>query len=535
VIYDPFSYRYPSRRNLVYGKRGMIAASNPLAAAAGMDVLKKGGNAVDAAIAAAAALTVVEPTGNGIGSDAFAMIWKDGVLHGLNGSGSAPLSWSIEKFRSLGYPDALPSTGWAAATVPGAPGVWAELSRKLGRLSLSECLKPAVLYASDGYAVSVNVSLLWEKARRNFGGVGDKILSNWFETFCPDGRAPRPGEIFRSPGHAYTLEKIGESGAKSFYTGELADKIIDFSRRTGGFFSEEDLASFEPEWIEPVSARYRGFDVWELPPNGQGIVVLIALNILKGFDFADRDCPYTTHKQIEAIKLAFADAKRYVADMRRSDVPLKELLSDSYADSRRKLITNEAQGYKSGDPYSGGTVYLAAADGDGCMVSYIQSNFEGFGSGVVVPGTGIALNNRGKCFSLDEAHPNSLSPGKRPYNTIIPGFLTKDGEPIGPFGVMGAYMQPQGQVQVVMNCVDFHMNPQEALDAPRWQWTGAKETSFEPGFPADSAQKLDRMGHNSSLALRSTDFGRGQIIWRTEDGTLAGGTEPRTDGAVETW
>jgi gamma-glutamyltranspeptidase/glutathione hydrolase len=275
--------------------------------------------------------------------------------------------------------------------------------------------------------------------------------------------------------------------------------------------------------------------VWELPPNGQGIIALIALNIIKGFDFDDRECPYTVHRQLEAVKMAFADARRYVADTRLADVPVAELLSDSYADGRRALLSGEAQDFKAGDPYGGGTVYLCTADAEGNMVSYIQSNYEGFGAAVVIPDTGISLNNRGKCFSLDPKHPNALMPGKRPYNTIIPGFLSKDGKPIGPFGVMGGFMQPQGHVQVVMNSVDFHMNPQEALDAPRWQWMGGMEAAFEPGFPINTAQKLERMGHRAVLHLHPTNFGRGQIIWRTEDGALAGGTEPRTDGCAEAW
>jgi gamma-glutamyltranspeptidase/glutathione hydrolase len=532
--FDPFSYRYPSRRNVVYGKRGMVATSNPLAASAGMDILKKGGNAVDAAIATAAALVVVEPTCNGLGSDAFAIIWKDGRLHGLNGSGWAPSSWSIAKFNEMGHSDEPPTLGWAAATVPGAPGAWAELSSKMGRLSLSECLRPAILYAEEGYAVSVNVSFLWEQAFRDFAGRSGEVYRHWHETFCHDGRPPRPGETVRLPWHARTLARIAEDAA-SFYAGETADEIIRFARRSGGFFAEEDLAAFKPEWTDPISVKYRGYDVWEMPPNGQGITALLALGMLGGFGFEDHGCPFDIHRQIEAIKLAFADAKRYVADTRHSSPPVRELLSDRYVQARRGLITDRAGDFKAGDPYSGGTVYLCAADDGGNMVSYIQSNYMGFGSGIVIPGTGIALNNRARCFSLDPSHPNALAPRKRPYNTIIPGFLTKGGVPVGPFGVMGGYMQPQGHVQVVMNSVDFHMNPQEALDAPRWQWTGGMNVSVEPGFAANTAQALERMGHSVTPALHSTDFGRGQVIWRTDDGTLAGGTEPRTDGCVEAW
>ncbi|GHV51402.1 gamma-glutamyltransferase [Synergistales bacterium] len=534
--FDPFSYRYASRRNVVYGTRGMTATSNPLAAAAGMEILKKGGNAADAAIATAAALTVVEPTGNGLGSDAFAIIWKDGKLHGLNASGPAPEACTIEKYRSLGCADEIPQRGWLSATVPGAPAAWAELSSKMGRLPLSVCLEPAILYAEEGYAAAVTVSRLWDNAYRAFGSLGGAIFKHWFDAFCPNGRAPRPGEPVRLPHHARTLRLIAESGARDFYEGETAEKIIAFSESSGGLYSAYDLSSFAPEWVEPISVKYKGFDVWEMPPNGQGITALVALKILDGLDIPDgHDCPFTVHKQIEAIKLAFADAKRYVADPKFSAVPVDELLSDDYAASRRALIGPTAREFSAGSPYSGGTVYLSAADADGCMVSYIQSNFNGFGSAVVVPETGIALNNRAKCFSLDPSHPNALAPRKRPYNTIIPAFLSQGGEPIGPFGVMGAYMQPQGHVQVIMNCLLFGMNPQDALDAPRWQWTGGMKVSVEPSFHSSAAQKLSRMGHDVTHELHSTDFGRGQIIWRTEEGSLAGATEPRTDGAVEAW
>jgi gamma-glutamyltranspeptidase/glutathione hydrolase len=538
VRYDPFSYRYPSRRNLVYGSKGMVAASNPLAASAGMEVLKKGGNAVDAAVATASALTVVEPISNGIGSDAFAIIWQDGRLWGLNGSGPAPSSFSIGKFHSLGYRESPPRFGWAASTVPGAPATWEALVSRMGRLPLSESLKPAISYARDGYAVSVNVSRFWKEALKIFSslssGAGD-AHSGWFAAFCPDGRAPEPGERFRSPGHAYTLETIAAQGVESFYRGEIARKILEFSRRTGGFFTEGDLASFQPEWVEPISLNYRGYDVWELPPNGQGIVALQALGIISGFDFADHDSPAVPHRQIEAIKMAFADALRYVADPRFAEDPTARLLSNEHIKGRRRQIQDIAQDFNAGDPYSGGTVYLSAADADGCMVSYIQSNYRGFGAAVAIPDTGISLNNRAGCFSLDPEHPNALAPGKRPYNTIIPGFISKDGRPIGPFGVMGGYMQPQGHLQVVMNCVDFNMNPQEALDAPRWQWMGGLKVACEPGFENNTVQKLQRMGHEVSCAANPFGFGRGQIIWRTGHGTLVGATEPRTDGCVEAW
>ena len=532
--FDPHYYRYPSRRNVVYGSRGMVAASHPLAAQAGLAVIKEGGNAVDAAIATAAALTVVEPTGNGLGSDAFALIWKDNKLHGINGSGFAPQAWTPEVCRSRGW-DRMPVFGWGAATVPGAVATWCDLSKKMGRLPLARTLAPAIEYAEKGHAVSPTIAYNWEIACRRYSAMAEPQFSGWAETFAPQGRAPRAGELFVSEGHARTLRAIADSVGEDFYRGSIAEKIVAFARETDGFFTLDDLAAFAPEWVEPIGIHYRGYDVWEIPPNGQGICALMALNVLKGFDLRERDCPETYHKQIEAIKLGFADAHRYVADPRFAAVPVSDLLSEKYAESRRKLIADRAVDFKAGDPLHGGTVYLAAADGDGNLVSYIQSNYMGFGSGVVCPGTGIGFNNRGNCFTLDAAHPNVLAPRKRPYNTIIPAFMTRDGKPVGPFGVMGGFMQPQGHLQVVSNVVDFGMNPQEALDAPRWQWSGGMKVAVEPGFPAAAALKLKEMGHEIVPEVSSNDFGRGEIIWRTEDGTLAGATEPRTDGCVAAW
>ncbi len=512
----------------------MVATSHPLAAAAGLDVLKKGGNAIDAAVATAAALTVVEPTSNGIGGDAFAIVWKDGKLHGINGSGHSPAALTPEKIKAAGM-DSIPLYGWPAINVPGVPATWAELSRKMGRLPLTESLAPAIFYAREGFAAAVTIVHAFGLAFHKHAKLSGQEFAPWLQTFCPDGRPPRAGELYKLPRHAYALEQIASTDARSFYEGELARKILDFSKKTGGFYSDDDLASFRPEWVEPIGVNYKGYDVWELPPNGQGIVVLIALNILKEFDFRDHDDPLTLHRQIEAIKMGFADAGRHVTDPRHASVPVRELLSEGHAAERRALISGRAQNFSEDDPYSGGTVYLCAADGEGNMVSYIQSNFTGFGSFVVVPETGIALNNRASGFSLDPKHPNVLAPRKRPYNTIIPGFLTKDGNPVGPFGVMGGYMQPQGHVQVVMNTVDFGMNPQEALDAPRWQWMGGMNVMVEPGFPFNSAQKLRRMGHLVTSALDPFEFGRGEIVWRSEEDTLVGATEPRVDGCVAAW
>ena len=533
--FDAYKYDYPSRRNIVYGKKGMVATSHPLAAQAGLDVLKKGGNAIDAAVAAAACLTVVEPTSNGIGGDAFALIWSKGRLYGLNASGPAPASISpdiVKKVESRG----IPKHGWIPVTVPGAPSAWSALSKCFGRLSLAEALSPAVTYAVEGHPVAPTVAKSWEMAFRTYKvALKDDIFQHWFDIFAPKGRAPRAGELWSSPAHGKTLRDIGETNAESFYRGSLAETISDFSRKTGGYLSEEDLASYKPEWVEPININYRGYDVWEIPPNGHGIVALMALNILKGFDFDQRDSIKTYHLQLEAMKLAFADGLRYIADKRSMSLSFEELLSDDYALTRRRCIGETALMPIPGQPSKGGTVYLSTADGEGNMVSYIQSNYMGFGSGIVIPGTGISLHNRGCNFSTDPSHENCLAPGKKPYHTIIPGFLTKEDRAIGPFGVMGGFMQPQGHIQVIMNALDFHMNPQECLDAPRWQWIKDKNIEVEQGFSPIAVQGLLDKGHNIRINPDSVGFGRGQIIWRDESGILTGGTEPRADGAIAVW
>lgn len=533
--FDALKNSYPSRRSIIYARRGMVCTSQPLAAQAGLDIIKQGGNAVDAAIATAACMTVLEPTSNGIGSDAFALVWTKGKLHGLNASGKAPMAITAEEVRRLGHAD-MPHRGWIPVMIPGAPSAWAELSDKFGRLPLEKVLEPAISYAENGYAVSPIISRLWGTAYRDFSKIfKDPCFTPWFETFAPAGRAPQAGEIWRSQGHADTLRKIAATKAKAFYQGELADMMDDFSRKTGGYLRKSDLESYWCEWVDPIRADYRGYDVWEIPPNGNGIVALMALNILKGFRFEHRDCADTMHKQLEAMKLAFVDGKRYVADPKHMKVTTEELLSDTYADSRRALIGEQALTPEPGDPKGSGTIYLCTADAEGNMVSFIQSNYMGFGSGVVIPGTGISLQNRGANFSLDEKMENCLAPGKKSFHTIIPAFLTRNGEAVGPFGVMGGFMQPQGHVQVVMNTVDFMMNPQEALDAPRWQWVGDKKVQVERGFPFGITEELVRRGHDISVLPESITFGRGQIIWRDENGVLCGATEPRADGTVAAW
>jgi gamma-glutamyltranspeptidase / glutathione hydrolase len=533
--YDPLYHPYPSRRSMVFAQKGMVATSQPLAAQAGLDILKKGGNAIDAAIATAACLTVVEPTSNGIGGDAFALVWTKGKLHGLNASGPAAQNISIEALKKAGYQE-LPKLGMIPVTVPGTPSAWATLSQRFGKLPLNEVMAPAIQYAQEGFPVSPIISKLWQAAFKTYQAEKGAEFQHWFAVFAPQGRPPVSGEIWRSPKHAETLQSIAETNAESFYRGELAEKVGQFFKKYNGYLTAEDLAVFRAEWVEPIKVNYRGYDVWEIPPNGHGMVALMALNILKGFDFSAKDTVETYHKQIEAIKLAFVDGRKYITDARNMTVKVADLLSDDYATERRRLIGKEALLPEPGRPASSGTVYLATADAEGNMVSYIQSNYMGFGSGLVVPGTGISLHNRGHNFSFNPAHDNCLAPGKKPYHTIIPGFMTKDNKAVGPFGVMGGFIQPQGHLMVVMNTVDFGLNPQAALDAPRWQWTEGKNVEIEPLFPEYIAEALVRRGHAIMRgAIGATTFGRGQIIWRDSQGVLAGGTEPRTDGVVAAW
>lgn len=532
---DEQHYRYPSRRSVVYGSRGMVCTASQLAAQAGLDMLKKGGNAVDAALATAICLTVVEPVSNGIGSDAFAIVWMKDHMFGLNASGWAPAGISAEAVRARGHA-AMPKRGWIPVTVSGAPGAWAALSRRFGRLPFGELFEPAIAYAREGYPVSSFVACEWRKEYNELANLrDDPALSGWFSTFLIDGRPPRAGEIMKLPDHVRALEALRDSECEAFYRGEIAGAIDAFARGTGGYVRKEDYAAWAPEWVEPVSVNYRGYDVWELPPNGHGIVPLMALNILSGFDFAARDTAETLHRQMEAMKMAFADGDRYITDPRYMKAAVADLLSPRYGALRRGEITDRALPPRAGDPACGGTVYLCTADGEGNMVSYIQSNYCHFGSGVVIPGWGIALQNRGYNFSLDADHVNCLAPRKRTYHTIIPGFLTRGGRAVGPFGVMGGFMQPQGHLQVVTNAIDFHMNPQEALDAPRWQWTGGLHFDMEPGIPLQVVEQLQAMGHDIRILEDMSQFGRGEIIWRNEEGVLVGATEPRADGAAAAW
>lgn len=518
----------------MFAQKGMVATSQPVAAQVGMDMMKMGGNAIDAAIATAACLTVVEPSSNGIGGDAFAIVWVKDKLYGLNASGYSPQEISIDKVKKRGY-EQMPEYGWLPVTVPGAPASWVALSERFGKLSFKELLKPAIDYARHGFAVTPTVSYNWKKAVKTFSQFNDKAFKSWFQTFTNNGTAPEPGDLFKMQDHADTLEHIAETKGEWFYRGEFAEKIEKQSKEQGGVIKGDDLSSYQVEWVDPISVHYKGYDIWEIPPNGQGIITLMALNMLKKDKFINRDAASTIHKQIEAIKLAFTDAQAFISAPEFMDVTVDSLLSEEYSRQQYNRISDQALTPAPGNPPQGGTVYLATADNEGNMVSFIQSNYKGFGSGVVVEGTGVALQNRGKDYSLDHKHVNALAPWKKSYHTIIPGFITRDTHPIGPFGVMGGFMQPQGHLQVAMNAIDFHLNPQASMDAPRWQWIGNKTIIIEPHFDNNLALQLEQKGHQVQKQFHGGKFGRGQIIWKDEDNLLIGATDPRTDGQVAVW
>jgi gamma-glutamyltranspeptidase/glutathione hydrolase len=554
---DPHYFPYPSRRQLIYSRRGIVAASQPLAAQAGLDALKRGGNAFDAVVACAAAMTVLEPCSNGLGGDAFAILWpaEEGRLRGLNSSGPAPALMSEENIRAKGY-TAMPCRGPAAVTVPGIPAAWAAISSRYGRRPLAESLEAAAALAEEGYPASPLTARGWKqsleeyrKERENAGGrggimEGPEVFDGWFRVFAAAGEggnaapcaAPAAGDLVRLPALAAAIREIGRSGAESYYRGKIAAAIDAYMRQIGGFLRAGDLAVFYPEWVDPIGVNYRGYDIWEIPPNGQGMTALMALNILENFDFPQgKDHPDTIHKQIEALKLAFADAHAYIADPRVSPVDAPALLSKTYAKKRGALIGEEAGDPACGKPEASGTVYLCACDGEGNMASYIQSNYLGFGSGTVLEEWGIAFQNRGFGFTLDRNSVKHVQPGKRPFHTIIPGFITKDGAPLGPFGIMGGPMQPQAHLQVVSSLVDFRLNPQAALDAPRWQWVEGKKILLEPAYPLHTAAALNRRGHQVSYELGEAGFGRGQIILRLPNGAYLAGTEGRADGYAAVW
>ena len=519
----------------------MACTSIPQGAQIGLDVMKQGGNAVDAAVAMAAAMPLLEPTGNGLGSDCFALVWieKDQKLYGLNASGVSPLDLSAEALAQRGLTE-MPRAGWLPTMVPGAPGGWAELNRRFGTKSLKELFAPAVDFARNGCPVAVNVQPQWEMDAKRIAKAMETDPAPhayWWKSFMkPDGTPYRAGDIFRWEEYARTLEELAATVCESYYRGAIMEKIVAFSRETGGFFREEDFTSYHPQWVDPITADYKGYTVCEIPPNGHGLTVLMALNILKGLELSpEKDCADTYHKILESIKLAFADTMTYVTDPRYMKTKVSDMLSEEYAARRRALITDKALLPEAGDPSCGGTIYLCTADPEGNMVSFIQSNYTTFGAGVAIPGTGISLQNRGANFSLDPGRDNYLEGGKKSYHTIIPGFLMKEGHPVGPFGVMGAFMQPQGHVLVAVNTIDYHMNPQTCLDAPRIQWIGGKRIQLERECPSHIARELADMGHEVEIVDTNIDMGRGQIIWRTDNGMYIGGTEPRCDGTVAVW
>ncbi len=520
------SYPYSSRRQVVFGTHGAIATSQSLATLAGMEMFWAGGNAVDAALATAIALTVVEPTSNGIGSDAFALVW-DGKLHGLNASGKSPQNFPSDSF--LGQPQ-MPTLGWDTVTVPGVVSAWQMLWKRWGKLPFEKLFEPAIRYAETGFPVSLQTASAWQRSEKIFMTLSGAEFLPFQQVFFPNQRSPQVGEIWRSSAHAETLKMIARTEGEAFYRGELADAIAAFSSTTGGYITKNDLENHQANWVDPISTTYKGITVWEIPPNTHGIATLMALNILEGFDLAQypRDSIESFHLQIEAMKLAYADTARYVADPQFMEVSCETLLSKSYASDRRTLISDQALVEAIAGMPKGGTVYLAAADND-LMVSFIQSNYMGFGSGILIPGTGIALQNRATGFSTQAGHPNQVAPGKRPYHTIIPGFLSCEGQPIGPFGVMGGPMQPQGHLQMVINMVDYGMNPQTALDAPRWKWMSGNRVLLEQGVASNIAVGLSDRNHNIELSADPSAFGRGQIILRNGE-ILMVGSEPRADG-----
>lgn len=550
------SYPYPSRRMPLFARRGIVATSEPLAAQAGLRILQSGGNAVDAAVATAITLTVTEPVSNGIGSDAFAMVWDGARLHGLNGSGRAGANQTPALYSRLGITE-IPLRGWPAVTVPGAPAAWRDLHARFGRLPFRALFEPAIEYAENGFPVSPLVAARWASSARNYPKLpGIPEDRAWLDTFTRGGNAPLPGARWSSPDTARTLRTLADSGVEAFYQGTLAKRIEEFASRTGGFLTQKDLAAHTSTWVEPISVEYRGHEIWELPANTNGLIPLCALAILEGIALSKhpRESAESYHAQIEAVKLAFADAEPYVADPQHVLTSPRDLLEPEYIGRRRALISEQAGIPERGIGSHGGTVYVCTADADGMMVSFIQSNYSGpllgFGSGVVIPETGIALHSRGAAFSLDPSSPNLVGPGKRPAHTLIPAFVTQAGRPVSAFGVMGGPMQPQGHVQLIVNLLEYGMNPQTSIDAPRWQWLQDLYVDLEASVPEDVASGLQARGHSltrsgpwdvATAAPKRTpggkfaaygDFGKAQLVCRRSDGTYVVGSESRSDGGA---
>jgi gamma-glutamyltranspeptidase/glutathione hydrolase len=533
-----FSNPYTSTRLPVFA-RNIVSTSHPLAAQAGLRILWQGGNAVDAAIAAAAVLTIVEPVSCGLGSDAFCILWDGKALHGLNASGRAPQAWTPDYFQKKYGPDAMqpPKRGIDSVTVPGAVASWVAMSERFGKLPFADLMQSAIEIAERGYLLSVVVQEKWAAPVEEL-----RSQPGFTEHFLPKGRAPQVGELFQFPAAARGLRAIANTKGQAFYGGEIAHALEKFSNAHGGSLKASDFAAYQADWVTPISQNYRGHTLHEIPPNGQGIAALITLGILGNFDLAAlvRDGVDSQHLQIEAMKLAFADVYRYVADEASMEVTAQQMLDPSYLKQRAALIDmKKAQDFKAGNPAKGGTIYLTAADENGMMVSFIQSNYMGFGSGCVEPKFGISLQNRGHAFAVRTGglNPaNLVAPGKRPFHTIIPAFLTKDGQPVMSYGVMGANMQPQGHVQTLVRMLDYQQNPQTACDAPRWRYNEGLVINVESAMDPHTVKGLQALGHQMEVINDSyQDFGSGQFIWRMGDPKVQGyvaASDSRRDGLV---
>ncbi|MCM2301234.1 MAG: gamma-glutamyltransferase [Flavobacteriaceae bacterium] len=535
---DRLTGRNFATRSEVIGKNGMVASSHPLATQIGLEILKKGGTAVDAAIAVNAALGLMEPTGSGIGGDLYAIVWdaKTQQLYALNASGRSPKSLTIDYFKSKNM-DKIPSFGPLPVSVPGCVDGWFELHKKFGKLPMSDILDPTIKYAEEGFPVTELIAFYLNGTVPRFS----KQYPNVAETYTNNGKVPQKGDLFKNPFLANTYRELAKNGRDAFYKGSIAKTISQFIKEQGGFLSYDDLASHNSQWITPVSTNYRGYDVWELPPNGQGIAALQMLNIIEQYDFSKIAFGSAEHLHIvnEAKKLAYEDRAKYYADMDFYKVPVEQLISKEYAKERKALIGNRAGTYNAGKISHGETVYLTVADKDGTMISLIQSNYRGMGSGMVPPKLGFMLQDRGELFDLTPGLPNSLEPGKRPFHTIIPAFITKNGKPYVSFGVMGGDFQPQGHVQIVMNLIDFGMNLQEAGDAPRYEHIGSSQPTgevaegkgeilIENGFPFDEIQKLIAKGHK--VGYGGYYGGYQAILYDAEKGVYFGASESRKDG-----
>ena len=529
-------------RSVVLGQNGMVATSHPLATQIGLDMLKNGGNAIDAAIAANAALGLMEPTGCGIGGDLFAIVWdgKTQKLYGLNASGRSPQKLSLEYFEKEGMKK-IPSHGPLPVSVPGAVDGWFELHGKFGSKPMKELLAPAISYAQNGFPLTELIAWYMQRTVPFFESKGFPNIEDTYKA-QNGGKLPNDGEIYKNPYLANTYQKIADGGRDAFYKGDIAKTIGKFIKEQGGFLSAKDMAAHTSEWVEPVSINYRGYDVWELPPNGQGIAALQMLKILEGFDFSNIEFGSTEHLHLftEAKKLAFEDRAKYYADMDFFDVPVEELLSASYAEERRKMIGERAGTYSAGEISAGETIYMMVADSEGTMISLIQSNYRGMGSGMAPPKLGFMLQDRGELFSLKRGQANTFEPGKRPFHTIIPAFMTKDGKPYLSFGVMGGDFQPMGHTQIVMNIIDFGMNIQEAGDAPRWDHTGGASpmgrttentglVRTESGIPYSTIRGLMNKGHRMGTA-RGIYGGYQAILWDDVNKVYHGASESRKDG-----